>query len=218
MSKKVDNMLKADMAEYIKELEAKNKALAKSLESKSPVEQESEPVQPQTVSQEEYVEIRPDRYVKVVSLCPNPLTLTTQINGGGKTFRFRELGEFKRILYQDLVDIMEASPTFTEHGVFYIADKDVIRRHGLDDAYAKVITKEQIETVMSGYGDTAFAIFQSANERQQSYLVDMLVKKIVDGENVDRNFVHLVSQETGINIDAKATEEKEYKDILTKEE
>jgi len=210
---------KDDMLAYIKELEAEKKALLKARKADVPEDVKTEgEVEEQSYSEEkEYVEIRPDKYIQVVSLCPNPLTISTAISGG-KSFKFRKLGEMKRIIYQDLVDIMEVQPTFLEAGVFYISNRDVIRRHGLDEFYEKIITKDEMEQILSASDDTSFSIFRSANKRQQEYLVGMLVKRISTGEDIDRNFIHLVSEETGINIATKAEEEKKFKEILNEKD
>lgn len=206
-SEKTDKELLAELKVLRKEkrtLEAKNKEL-------------TPPVIMAQKNVEEYVDtdIRPDSYIQVISLCPHPLNLSTA-KEGGKKFRFEEIGKSKRILYGDLVDIIEAMPTFAEKGVFYIADKRVVRRHGLDEHYDNILTKEEITSVMNSDSKSALKIFTSANRKQKDYLSEMLVQRIIDGENVDMNFVHLVSQDVGFDIAKKAEESKDFKEALIK--
>jgi len=165
----------------------------------------------EAIEEDSDVDIRPDKYIKVMSLCPHPLNLSTGRERGHKTVRFARFGEVKRILYKDLVDIIENHPTFTEEGLYYILNKDVIRRHGLDDAYAKILTKEKIELVFSENNDTSIALFKSANPRQKSTITDMIIAKYrEDEESVDKNIIHIVSKDTGIDIITLAEEGKVF--------
>jgi len=163
---------------------------------------------------DDYVSIRPDRYVRVISLCPHILNLSTSKNrNNSKPFRFTHMGQEKRIMYQDLVGIMETNPSFVESGFLYIMNKDVVRRHGLDDAYAEILTKKEILQVMTDDVDSALGIFNSANERQQHSIAEMLETAMAKGEHVDMNLVYRITQITGIDIAGRAENTKNYNDI-----
>ena len=209
--KKLADMNIAELrAELRKEKREKARLIKQEKESrKIPVDTSEKKV-------DEYADIRPDTYVRVISLCPHPLNLSTA-RVGGKQFRFDKLGKMKRILYGDLVDIIENQPSFAENGVFYIADEAIVRRHGLVDYYDKILTKEEVNMVMTADSDIALAIFKNANPKQQGYISEMLIEKIVEGEDVDMNFAYLVGKDIGVDIIKKAEEEKEYKDMLIKE-
>ena len=84
------------------------------------------------------IDIRPDKYIQVMSLCPHPLNLS---RNRGKPIRFSRFGESKRIIYSDLVDIIDNHPTFTEEGLYYIMNADVIHRHGLEDFYIDILKR-----------------------------------------------------------------------------
>jgi len=164
--------------------------------------------------EDEYVAIRPDKYIRVISLCPHILNLSTSKNrNNSKPFRFTHMGQEKRIMYQDLVGIMETNPSFVESGFLYIMNKNVVRRHGLDDAYAEILTKKEIFEVMTGDVDSALGIFNSANERQQENIAEMLETALVNDENVDMNLIYRVTQITGIDIAGRAENTKNYNDI-----
>jgi len=227
MVKKAENMNKAeliqsksDLEREKRELELRIAELEKANEPTMDVDA-GHPVEPEpsheSYPDEDFINIRPDTYVRVISLCPHPLNLRTALNGG-KNFRFRKLGDEKRIIYADVVDMIETHPNFTENGVFYIADKRVVRRHGLDDFYDKIIAKEEIEEIMNTSADKALLIFKSANTKQKTYLSEMLIKKIVAGEEVDMNFVHMVVQDLGVDIAKKAEDSKDFKEALSKQE
>jgi len=215
MVKKAENMTKAELVKLQSDLEKEKREMEQRIAELEKAAQSPQEVPVVTVEStiDEEFSMRPDAYIKVISLCPHPLNLKTA-NFGGKRFRFRQLGDEKRIMYSDLVDILETQPTFAESGVFYIANEKVVRRHGLDDFYDKIITKDEINDVMTGSSDKAFLIFKSANEKQKLYLSEMLIKKIVAGEEVDMNFVYMAGQELGIDLALEAEDSKDFKDAL----
>lgn len=160
------------------------------------------------------INIRPDRYIRVVSLCPHVLNLSTAKHGSNrKLFRFAQMGQEKRIMYQHVVDIIETHPTFTEAGFFYIMNKDVVRRHGLDDAYQEILTKKEISQVIDDDTDIALGIFNNANKRQQEYIAEILETKMSNGEHVDMNLVYHASKVTNIDIIERSENTKNYQDI-----
>ena len=95
--------------------------------------------------EEEEIDINPQKYITVISLYSGQLNLSTLPGGKGKVFTFDAFGQPKKIMYQKLVDVMESYPRFMNEGFYYIADKKVQRRHGLDEVYSKLLTKKMIE-------------------------------------------------------------------------
>lgn len=162
------------------------------------------------------IKIAQDDYIKVICLIGNELNLVTKPYGrGGKIFTFRKQYEVKRILYSDLVEILENQPGFVEAGYFYIADQRVIRRHGLDDVYKNILTKEKIESIMSNNSNDAVTLFKSANPSQQEVIVEMLILKLCNNpDSVDLNMVDKISRASGIKIQEKAEEARQLTEIL----
>jgi hypothetical protein len=160
-----------------------------------------------------------DSYVKVMSLTPHLLNLSTEGNGKGKIFTFHKFGEVKKILYHDLVDILSANQKFHEQGLFYIMSKDVIDEHGFEDMYEKILTKDAILKIINGENQTdAVNIFSSATEKQQDFVCEMFIQKIFDGENVDLNLVDRLSRVMqkrikDYDIRKKAEEAKAYSEL-----
>ena len=163
--------------------------------------------------------ITTDNYIKVMSLTPHMLNLSTEGNGKGKIFTFRKFGEVKRILYYDLILLLEANQKFHEQGLFYIMNKTVIKMHGLEEMYEKILSKELIEKIINGDNQTdAVSVFQSATEKQQDFICDMFIKKIFDGETVDLNLSDRLSRIMqkrikDFDIRKKAEEAKAYSEL-----
>lgn len=211
-NKKIGKASKKDeiLAAY-KESQKKLKALEKAQGASVP---QAEPTLPPVASQPHVEEdIRPDAYIRVVSLCPHILTLSTSLTGG-KSFRFKKLGEVKRVLYKELVDIIEHMPTLAESGTFYILDERVVRMHGLEDHYDSVLAEEKINMVLSADAETAFSIFSSANLKQKGFIKEILMKKIISGDDVDMNFVRMVERDLDVDIIKKAEESMAYKETI----
>ena len=166
---------------------------------------------------ESKIDITSDDYIKVMSLSPVILNLCTRPYGQGKAFKFKEFGEVKRILYGDLVEILETNPTFAEAGLFFIMDERVVRRHGLDDTYSHILDKSRIEQIFAGNNTDALNLYKQSNPKQQEVIRDMLVDKLRDDENFDLNLVAAISKYSKIDLQEKANSAKQF-DEMNEEE
>ena len=165
--------------------------------------------------EEEQIDISPDTYIKVISLCPYQMNLNTRKRGQGKTFTFKGFGEVKRILYKDLVDILEVYRHFLEKGLFYILSRKVIRKNGLDEIYTGILNKETIESIVHGTDkDTMISLIKSANESQKEIIVHMLIDRMIAGEEIDYNLVDKITRASGIDINKKYEESKAMIELL----
>lgn len=179
--------LVAELFKQVEELKSK-------LEEKQSVE---------TVRVEENNSIGADEYIWVMSLIPWRLNLSTG-RDGDRPYNFDRLYEKKRILYSRLVDIIDNHWSFVEKGLFYILNERVIRQHGLDDVYDKILSMEKIEMVLKEDKETAYPIFESANNRQKKNIAQLMINMLVAGEYLDQNMVLAVSADTHIDINEKA--------------
>jgi hypothetical protein len=160
------------------------------------------------------VKIPQDDYIKVMNLKAEPLTLSTALYGHGVQYNFAKFGQIKKIIYSDLVKIMEVHPNFLNEGFFYIMDKRVIRSHGLDEIYENILTKEQIEDSLDNL-DQCIELFKVANYNQRKLIIDMLVDRIVEGHEVDRNIVDRLSRISNIKIEEIIKERNNIEELLS---
>lgn len=160
-----------------------------------------------------------DEYIPTMSLLPFALNLSTKEGGQGNVKKFTKFGEVKRILYKDLVDIMEANPQFLAAGFYYILDPRVIRAHGLDEIYSKILSKEKIEDILSANSEEGLSLYNSANEEQQKVIVDLMVNKLVeDPKSINLNIIDSISRASGIKIMDKVEDTKTLLEQLAKKE
>lgn len=152
-----------------------------------------------------------DAYIEVMSLVPFKLNLSTEKSGGGRQFSFSRFAEIKRILYNDLASILENYRSFMEQGYFYIMNNKVIRKHGLDDMYARILNKEMLDKILNFDTVSAIKLYESANDAQREIIDGMLVKKIKDEPEdlVDFNIIAQMSKIGGRDLVKIAREMKE---------
>lgn len=139
--------------------------------------------------------IRLDEYIEVMSLFSGKLNLSTEKLGRGRSFSFSTFGEVKRILYNDLASIFENYRSFMEQGYFYILNERVIRKHGLDDIYDKILNKEMMLKVINCDPKSAVKLYEHAPKAQRDIIDGMIVAALRDDNpNMDLNIVAKLSK------------------------
>ena len=145
--------------------------------------------------------IAQDEYISVMSLLPYTLNLSTRTGGQGSTKKFTRFGEVKRILYGDLVNILEVHQNFMQAGYFYILDPRFIQQHGLDDIYSTILTKETIEEILAANTEECVGLYKSAGEKQKDVIIQLLVAKIADNpKSVNLNIIDHIARVSGVDI------------------
>jgi hypothetical protein len=149
----------------------------------------------------DYIEINPNKRIAVVSLIDGILILTAGTYDKGKFYRFTHWGQVIFINYHDLVEILHYNYSFASKGLFFICDPQVILNHGLQDIYQKILSKEQIENLLTMPDKEAKLLFQNTTDEQRENIVSIIINKINNGENVDYNKVKMFSEIYGQNIE-----------------
>lgn len=156
-----------------------------------------------------------DELIPVMSLLDYPLNLLPQNNINGRAkYRFDKFGQKKEILYQDILSILELYSSFMESGYFIILDERVIARHGLQEVQSKVLTKENIDKILSGSKE-ALDLLKQGTKEQRDVIISMITQKLVENpDSVDMNIVHQISNAFNVKIaenanDARALFKKE---------
>jgi hypothetical protein len=159
-------------------------------------------------------DIKYNDFVKVMSLIGNKLNLSTQPHGKGKIFSFERFGETRNIMYADLMEINNNQRNFLEAGYYYILDDRVVEAEGLTDIYEKILSKSQIEEILSNKAG-AIALFQKANPKQRNVVINFICEKLINGEQVDFNLVNEIDRVVGqldrnyVNINTRVNNTKE---------
>jgi hypothetical protein len=117
------------------------------------------------------------------------------------------------------VDIIEVHYNFLESGYFYILDPRVIRQHGLNETYSKILTKEKIEEILNTNSEQSVSLYESANERQQETILQLLTNRILENpDSINLNVIDSISRISGIDILKRVSEIRDFQKISEVEE
>jgi len=156
------------------------------------------------------VKIQQDDFISVMSLLPYNLNLSTRMGGQGNVKKFTKFGEVKKIMYGDLINILEVNSNFLNAGYFYIMNPALIRHHGLGEVYSKILTKEKIEEILASNSDECLTLYSSANEKQQEIIVELLIERVFNNpDSVNLNIVDKISRASKVDISKRAEEMRE---------
>jgi len=158
-------------------------------------------------------DIRPNKYIKVMSLNFGKLVLSTKSKGQGKVFVFNKFGDVKNIVYSELANLIHHQQSFAEQGRFYVFDKQVVKNHGLVEYYEKFMDKEMIENILDHNREEIITLFNNTTKTQRDIIVNLLIKKIVDGVDVDITKIDIISRLAEVNIYDIARDKIEFKKL-----
>jgi len=167
------------------------------------------------IEPDDYVEIHPNKRIKVISLYDGVLTLTTGDGGQGKPYIFRHFGDAHNITYSDLSEILHYHFSFAQKGYFYICDKDVIYNHNLTDVYNQIMNKETIDNLLDMDQKEMIDLFNYTNDFQREVIVSMISLKLAKNEELDLNKVDAIERAYSIKTGTKF---KFSESILTEED
>ena len=174
-------------------------------------QEEPKPKKERTVrlaKQEKSRELNPNTLVDVMSLCGNPLNLSTSKKDPKDTFRFEKLGDMKKLMYSQLLRVIENHPNFFENGFFYVMNEDIVKANNWTELYSKLLTKENIEAVINN-SQNAIELFEKAGEKQREVILNIIIEKMSNGESIDFNFIAKLNKIENIDINKMAQDRKE---------
>jgi hypothetical protein len=158
-------------------------------------------------------EIKPNEYIKVMSLTYGELNLTTATTTGKKVHTFNKFGDVKRIVYSELVEILHNQFHFAEDGLFYIFDRRVIEFHGLVDAYEKILDKDTLVNILDKSRDEVVSLFKNASLAQKETIQSLLVDKLLkEDAEVDYGKIDAINRHSTKNILTAVEELKWYQE------
>lgn len=156
--------------------------------------------------------------VKVVNLMHNTLNISTEPRGMGRVYTFKEYGDSRLIKYDDLADIVAAYPRTMEGGFAYICDKEVVEALGLADDYQKLFNKETMDKVMKLREESDLELFLGMDIKLQESTAKKIAERINANERVDYNYIRIIKEKTGIDIEAIANDLKDFGKTPEKED
>lgn len=147
--------------------------------------------------------------VKVINLMQNPLNISTEPNGAGRVYSFKNYGDSRLIKFDDLADIVAAYPYTMEHGLAYICDKEVVEELGLSDEYSQLFDKERMDKVVWLREESDLDLFLGMDINLQESAAKRIAELINANEKMDYNYLRTIKEKTGIDIEAIAQDLKD---------
>lgn len=147
--------------------------------------------------------------IRCINLMHNPLNVSTEPYGKGKTFEFEKYGDSRLISYDDLANIVACYPNTCQQGCIYITDKDAVDELDLTEFYDKnVYSKEMIDTITAMREEVALELFLGLGKDLMESTAIAIAERIAANEAVDYNYLVRIKAETEIDINALAEEIK----------
>lgn len=156
--------------------------------------------------------------IKVVNLMCNPLNISTEPNGEGRVYAFKEYGDTKLIKYDDLVEIVSSYPNTMEKGYAYICDKDAVEALGLAEEYKSLFDKETMDKIIWLRNETDLELFLGMDDYLQESVSIKIAELLNANERIDFNYLRTIKDKTGIDIEAIANDLKDRNRKPTDEE
>jgi hypothetical protein len=131
---------------------------------------------------------------EVISLTHGLLNLTTEGNGKGTLYEFKEFGETQKVPTSDLKMILKNNKQFALDGRFYITNPALIKANNLTGAYKNIVKHDIFNELFSLPKASFLKTFESMPEIQQKVFADLLMSKAYNNEEVDLNIVGMVGE------------------------
>lgn len=157
--------------------------------------------------EEEFEPIRPDKYIKVMSLTPELLNLNA---GNGKIISINKYGEIKNIMYGDLVNIINNHYELASDGGFYIFDDEAVRISGLQEYYKKILDKNGLEELLKKSQSEIKEVLDFMSDVQKKALVNNIIINIYNGKDISTSIIDIIDKSCEVNIMEKVQEMKNF--------
>lgn len=163
--------------------------------------------QPTTIIQQ--ANTMSSKKVKVINLMHNPLNVSTEPNGRGRVYTFRDYGDSKLIKYDDLVEIVSAYPKTMESGVAYICDKEAVESLGLTEEYENLFDKKTMDKIIWLREEADLELFLGMDRNLQESMAVEIAKLLNANERIDYNYLRVIKDKTNIDIEEIANNLKD---------
>ena len=147
--------------------------------------------------------------IKVVNLMCNPLNISTEPNGRGRVYAFKEYGDTKLIKYDDLVEIVSSYPNTMEKGYAYICDKDAVESLGLTEEYKSLFDKNTMDKIIWLRSETDLELFLGMDDYLQESVAIKIAELLNANERIDYNYLRIIKDKTDLDIEKIANDLKD---------
>lgn len=155
---------------------------------------------------------------RCINLMNCELNVSTEPNGAGRIFTFNQYGDYKILKFDYIAEILASYPYTMEHGLLYIADKDIVEELGLTDEYSKLYTKELIDELVYLRRESDVDLLIGMEENLRRTTVKKIAELFNANESYNFNFLKRIKDEIDVDIEELAKELKLLDPTTSKEE
>lgn len=132
-------------------------------------------------------ELNGDTEIEVISQFVGTLALSTDGNGMGTVYRFEKFGEVQDIPFSDLKDIVKNKPSFAKEGLFYISNKEAVKKLRLTKEYEHIVNSNIFAHLLDEKSDVIIKAYENAPRLQKEQIVSMIDERLARNQEVDGN-------------------------------
>ena len=138
-------------------------------------------------TEEAVEELNGDTEIEVISQFVGTLALSTDGNGMGTVYRFEKFGEVQDIPFSDLKDIVKNKPSFAKEGLFYISNKEAVKKLRLTKEYEHIVNSDIFAHLLDEKSDVIIKAYENAPSLQKEQIVSMIDERLARNQEVDGN-------------------------------
>jgi len=145
--------------------------------------------------------IEADEQVPVINLAVGELNISTEPNGNGVLYTFKEYGEVMDIPYADLKQICtRGSRSFAQEGLFYIMNEKAVEGCRLAQWYSRMLSDEQMMTLFEQTPSHVIELYKLASKSQKENIIAKIIDKKFSGERIDANVLMELGEMSGKDL------------------
>lgn len=155
---------------------------------------------PSKEQDEDDIEIKMTKMVRVVSLYHGVLNLKTSSQMDATIFTFNFFGYEQPIFYSDLIKCINTQRRLFTDGFCYIKDQEIIKAHYLDKIYKYLLDKDAILNYTQYDEDFIKDNFPKLPTQQKITVLETIAFKLNENENIDRNKIDILAKLANVDI------------------
>lgn len=141
-----------------------------------------------------------DEDIPVVNLTNGQVNISTEGYGQGDITTFDRHGEIIDIPYSELKLYVRKNKRFFQEGILYILDDRAVKQERLSSAYKKLLSEDMIDSLLDNVSDKVIEVYKTATKGQKEIIIDKIVNKKLNHENVDANILLELGKLSGKNL------------------
>lgn len=135
------------------------------------------------------------KMIKIVSLVNGGLTLQ-----GSRAIRIPKQFDNVIVTEAEARLIISNMPESARNGLFYITDKEFVEENELEDAYATILSDEQLKELLTKNADEILNVYNNVSDKQREIINSMIIDGRLNGKKIDANLLQELEGITGIDF------------------